>query len=327
MSFFKMTASPHMHSEENTHSIMLDVIIALLPLIGWGVFAFGERVLLVVGVSVIACVLSEFIYRKLLHKSNTIGDLSAVITGILLALTLPASVPLWICAIGGVFAIVVVKQLYGGLGKNVVNPALAARVFLFTAFPSYLSGSAFTKFGERLPLFGETDISAIAGATPLAIENLNEKGSVLDLFFGFHSGCIGEISEVLILLGGVYLLIRKVITWHIPVSILATVAVITFLFPQTGNGLEFMLAELTTGGLLLGAFFMATDYVTSPITSKGRIIFGIGCGLITIFIRYFGGYPEGISFAILIMNLLVWYIDLFTRPKVFGGVKNVKSKQ
>lgn len=321
-----MTASPHMHGDESTHKIMLDVVIALIPLIGWGVYAFGIRTLLVVAASVISCVLSEYIYRKLARKSNTIGDFSAVITGILLALTLPVTTPLWVCVIGGVFAIVVVKQLFGGLGKNVVNPALAARVFLFTAFPSYLSNDAFTKFGERIVTIWNTDLSKIAGATPLAVD-LQEKGSIMDLFLGLHGGCIGEISELLILIGGAYLLFKKVITWHIPVSFIATVAVLTFIFPLGSAGrLDFMLAELTTGGLVLGAFFMATDYVTSPVTSLGRLIYGCGCGLITVFIRYFGGYPEGVSFAILIMNLLVWYIDIFTRPKVFGGVKNVKAK-
>ena len=325
MSFFKMTASPHMHGDESTKRIMLDVVIALIPLIGWGIYAFGIRSLFVVASCVISCVLSEYIYRKLAHKTNTIGDFSATITGILLALTLPSTTPIWVCVIGSIFAIVVVKQLFGGLGKNIVNPALASRVFLFTAFPSYLSNDAFTKFGERIVTIWNTDLSKIAGATPLAV-GMQEKGSIRDLFFGMHGGCIGEISELLILIVGIYLLIRKVITWHIPVSFIATVAVLSFAFPLEGAArLDFMLAELTTGGLILGAIFMATDYVTSPVTSIGRLIFGCGCGLITVFIRYFGGYPDGVSFAILIMNLLVWYIDMFTRPKVFGGVKNVKA--
>ncbi|MBR3996655.1 MAG: RnfABCDGE type electron transport complex subunit D, partial [Clostridia bacterium] len=287
---------------------------------------FGIRTLYVVAVSVISCVLSEYIYRKLLHKTNTIGDLSAVVTGILLALTLPVTVPLWVCAVGGIFAIVVVKQLYGGIGKNVVNPALAARVFLFTAFPKYLSN--FTSFGKSYGLISnyESDVVAVAGATPLT-QNISEKGSLIDLFLGNHSGCIGEISELLIIIGGLYLLFRKVITWHIPISFIGTVAIISFIFPLGGaQNLEFMLCELATGGLLIAAIFMATDYVTSPVTSNGRIIYGVGCGLITAFIRYFGGYPEGVSFAILIMNLLVWYIDMFTRPRVFGGAKIVKSK-
>lgn len=323
MTFFKMTASPHMHGDQSTRSIMLDVIIALLPLIGWGVYAFGSRALLVVCVSVLSCVLSEYIYRKLVHKTNSVGDLSAVITGIILALTLPVTVPIWMTVIGGVFAIVIVKQLFGGLGKNVVNPALAARVFLFTAFPQQLT--TFTEFKERYSLFVNYDV--VTSATPLTQE-MSLKPSMMDLFIGNHNGSIGEISELLLLIGFLYLLYRKVITWHIPVSFVATVAIITLIFPQGGaNNFAFMLAQLTSGSLVFGAVFMATDYVTSPVTSIGRLIYGVGCGLITVFIRYFGGYPEGVSFAILIMNLLVWYIDMFTRPKVFGGVKNVKAKQ
>ena len=323
MTFFKMTASPHMHGEQSTQSIMLDVIIALLPLIGWGVYAFGSRALLVVCVSVISCVLSEYIYRKLTHKSNSINDLSAVITGIILALTLPVTVPIWITVIGGVFAIVIVKQLFGGLGKNVVNPALAARVFLFTAFPQQLT--TFTGFKDRYSLFVNYDV--VTSPTPLTQE-MASKPSILDLFIGNHNGSIGEISEILLLVGFIYLLYRKVITWHIPVSFIGSVALITLIFPQAGaNNIDFMIAQLTTGSLVFGAVYMATDYVTSPVTSKGRLIYGTGCGLITVFIRYFGGYPEGVSFAILIMNLLVWYIDMFTKPKVFGGGKNVKSKQ
>ncbi len=325
MSFFKMTASPHMHGDKSTQNLMLDVIISLLPVIGWGVYAFGTRTLLVVAVSVLSCVLTEYIYRKLAHKNNTIGDFSAIISGIILALTLPVTVPLWICVIGGIFAIAVVKQLFGGIGKNVVNPALAARVFLFVAFPQHVS--TFTEFKDRFTFFVDFENDVIACATPLA-QDIAEKKNILDLFFGNHSGSIGEISELLIIVGVLYLLFRKVITWHIPVSFVATVAVFTFLFPQGNMGnLEFMLVQITSGSLFFGAVFMATDYVTSPVTSTGRIIYGVGCGLITLFIRYFGGYPEGVSFAILIMNLLVWYIDMFTKPKVFGGVKNVKTKQ
>ncbi len=322
MSFFKMAASPHVHGHESTRGIMLDVIIALIPAFIWGIFAFGVRSVSVVAVCVISSVLTEYIYRKLARKNNTVSDLSAVVTGLLLALTLPVSVPLWVCIVGSVFAIAVVKQLFGGIGKNVVNPALAARAFLFSAFPNYLCG--FTPFGTHFPLIGKSGLDAVACATPLGSYEISE--SIFDLFIGKHAGSIGEISEALLLLGGIYLLLRKVITWHIPVTFVATVAVVTYLFPPVGvSAMDFMLKELCSGGLLLGAFFMATDYVTSPATGKGRIIFGVGCGLITLFIRYFGGYPEGVSFAILIMNLLVWYIDMFTKPKAFGGVKNAKA--
>lgn len=321
MNFLKMTASPHMHGSESTRQIMLDVIIALLPAFIWGIYGFGPRAITVVAVCVISAILTEYIYRKLAKKNNTVGDFSAAVTGFLLALTLPVNIPLWCCVLGSVFAIAVVKQLYGGIGKNVVNPALAARAFLFAAFPQYLSG-CFTPFYTRFPFFGSID--AVASATPLSATV--ERNEILGLFIGNHSGSIGEVSEALLLLGGIYLLCRKVITWHIPVSYIGTVALVTVLFPAGGvDNLTFMLGELVTGGLFIGAFFMATDYVTSPATSKGRIIYGVGCGLLTLFIRYFGGYPEGVSFAILIMNLLVWYIDMFTRPKVFGGVKNAKA--
>ncbi len=322
MSFLKVTASPHVHGNESTGSIMLDVIIALLPAFIWGIYAFGVRTLSVAAVCVISAVLTEYIYRKLARKNNTVSDLSAVVTGLLLALTLPVSIPFWVCVIGSVFAIAVVKQLFGGIGKNIVNPALAARAFLFSAFPNYLCD--FTPFGTRFPLFSTSGVDAVAGATPLGSAEISE--SILDLFIGKHAGSIGEISEALLLLGGIYLLLRKVITWHIPVSYIATVAIVTYIFPTAGtSSMDFMLKGIFSGGLFIGAFFMATDYVTSPATSKGRIIFGVGCGLITLFIRYFGGYPEGVSFAILIMNLLLWYIDMFTKPKAFGGVKNAKA--
>lgn len=324
MSLLKMTASPHMHRNESTGTIMLDVIIALIPSLVWGIYAFGFRALTVTLVCVLSCVLTEYVYRKLARKSNTIFDFSAVVTGMLLAFTLPVGVPFWICVLGSIFAIALVKQLYGGIGKNVVNPALAARAFLFMAFPKELS--TFVPFGVKYSLFGNPPLDAVAGSTPLVAAK-QETLSVIDLFIGNHTGAIGELSEALLLFGGLYLLLRKVITWHIPVTFIATVAIVTFFFPQGGaDGVTFMLEQLFSGGLFIGAFFMATDYVTSPATSIGRIIFGIGCGLITLFIRYFGGYPEGVSFAILIMNLLVWYIDMATKPRVFGGGKNAKVK-
>ncbi len=314
----KMSPSPHIHFEESTRSIMLDVIIALVPALIWGVFAFGARALSVTAICVISAILTEYIYRFISKKSNTVGDLSAAVTGLLLALSLPVTTPLWICVIGSVFAIGVVKQLFGGIGKNVVNPALASRVFLFSSYPQYLSGDAFTPFGERFAFIGAHDTAdAIVGATPLGAAEVEE--SIFELFLGRHAGTIGELSEALLILGALYLLYKKVISLHIPVSFILTVAIITFIFPQGNSAsLDFMLTELFSGGLFLGAIFMATDYVTSPVTKWGRIIFGVGCGLITVFIRYFGGYPEGVSFAILIMNLLVWYIDIFTRPRAFG---------
>jgi len=238
---------------------------------------------------------------------------------------MPVSSPLWSIVIGAFFAIVVVKQLFGGLGKNIVNPVLAAKVFLFTAWPSETSG--FTVPRSELDPFAisisNEKLDAITTATPLASLKNGEfpDTSLLDLFFGNTAGCIGEVSALLILIGGIYLLCRKVISYHIPLSFVATVAIITYIFPLNVFPAKFMAYELLSGVLLLGAIFMATDYVTSPATKKGKVIFGIGCGLITTFIRYFGGYAEGVSFAILIMNLLVWYIDRYTKPIPFGGQK------
>lgn len=326
--FLTMTASPHVKSPIKTKNIMADVIIALIPALIWSIYVFGFRALTLTAISTASCVFFEYLYRKIMKKNNTVSDLSAVVTGMLLAYSLPVSAPLWMPIVGAFFAIVIVKQLYGGIGKNIVNPALAARVFLFIAYPSELT--AFTKPGVKLSPFAmnvskaASDVSAIAGATPLAElkSGVIENSDVVSTLIGNMPGSIGEISATILILTGLYLVIRKVITWHIPVSYIATVAIITFLFPAGSiPRVDFMLLELFSGGLMLGAFFMATDYVTSPVTSTGRVIYGVGCGLITIFIRYFGGYPEGVSFAILIMNLFVWYLDKATKPKAFGGVK------
>ncbi len=329
--FLTMTSSPHVKSPIKTKNIMLDVIIAMLPALVWSVYIFGFRALTITLVSVVSSVLFEFLYRKIMKKDNTISDLSAVVTGILLAFCLPVSVPLWMPVLGSFFAIVIVKQLYGGIGKNVVNPALAARVFLFMAFPTDMT--TFPEASSKLSPFAINVSNAVsdvkASATPLA--NLKEGAepvySKISIFFGEIPGCIGEISATLLILGGLFLLFRKVITWHIPVTFIATVAILTFIFPQGNMGnLDFMLYELFSGGVMLGAFFMATDYVTSPVTSKGRIIYGIGCGAITVFIRLCCGYPEGVSFAILIMNLFVWYLDKSTKPIKFGGGKKNEAK-
>ena len=316
--FLKMSASPHVHSPVTTTFLMLDVIIALIPALAWSVYVFGFRALAVTLVSVCSCVVFEFLYRKLMHKSDTIGDLSAVVTGILLAFCLPPSIPFWMVVVGAFFAIVIVKQLYGGIGKNVVNPALAARVFLFLSFSNEMS-----HFDAP-----HTSVDAVASATPLALLQKGEVPdvSLLDMFLGEMPGCLGEVSVTMLLLGGLYLLLRRVITWHIPVSYIGTVAVLTLLFPAGSmSGTQFMLYELCSGGLMLGAFFMATDYVTSPVTSKGRLIYGVGCGLITVFIRSFG-YPEGVSFAILVMNLFTLALDKFTMPVRFGGGKANAAK-
>ncbi|MBE6573051.1 MAG: RnfABCDGE type electron transport complex subunit D [Ruminococcaceae bacterium] len=326
-----VASSPHIKHVDTTTSIMFDVIVALVPALIWAVYSYGFRALTLTLISVASCIVFEYLYQKLLKKPLTVRDLSAVVTGILIAFNLPVSVPLWVPVMGSFFAIIVVKQLFGGIGKNIVNPALAARVFLFTAWPSKLSGFMHP-FEDKLSAFSVSCGDITASATPLASLKTGvspDNVTLFDMFMGNTSGCIGEVSAILVIIGGVYLLIRRVITWHIPVSFIGTVALITYLFPQVESvqPYEFMLAELLSGGLMIGAIFMATDYATSPVTSAGRLIYGVGCGLITVFIRYFGGYSEGVSFAILIMNLLVWYIDMFTKPRVFGKIKAKKTKE
>lgn len=324
-----VSPSPHIRGPENITSIMLDVIVALCPAMLWGIYVFGLRALALCMISVACAIGWEAATQVILKKPVTIRDLSAVVTGMLLCMNLPVSVPLWVPIVGTFFAIVVVKQLFGGIGKNFVNPALAARVFLFTSFASSMSvfPAAGTKVDSLAMTLPEGDI--VAGATPLAsLKNgVLPDVNLFDMITGSNmGGCIGEVSSLLLIAGGVYLLIRRVITWHIPVAYLGTVAVLTFVFPQYGGvAMDFMLSELFSGGLMLGAFFMATDYATSPVTLRGRLLFGVGCGALTVLIRYFGSYPEGVSFAILIMNLLVWYIDKATLPKRFGGTPNGKK--
>lgn len=315
--FLKMSASPHVHSDVTTRKLMLDVLIALVPALVWAVYVFGPRALAVTAVSAASAVIFEYLYRKLMHKTNTVGDLSAAVTGVLLAFTLPATIPLWMPVVGAAFAIIIVKQLYGGIGKNVVNPALAARVFLFLSFSNEMS------FGKPQMI-----VDTEAAATPLVAlqEGTLPATSLFDAFTGYMDGSLGEVSVTLLVLGGVWLLARRVITWHIPVSFIGTVALLTFLFPKAGIGrTDYMLYELCAGGLMLGAIFMATDYVTSPFTKSGRLIYGVGCGVITVFIRAFG-YPEGVSFAILVMNLLTFAIDQWTMPRRFGAPKGKPKK-
>ncbi len=325
-----VASSPHIKHSDNTRTIMLDVLIALIPAFVWAVVAFGVRAISVTLISVASCIVFEYLFQKLMKKPVTVLDFSAVVTGVLIAFNLPVTVSLWIPVMGSFFAIIIVKQLFGGIGKNIVNPALAARVFLFTAWPAEINGYV-QPLSEKIDALKVSVGDIVAGATPLGSLKLGEatEASISDLFMGNIPGCIGEISAFMLILGGIWLLCRRVITWHIPVSYLGTVALLTFLFPQSESvqAYEFMLMQLFSGGLMLGAIFMATDYVTSPVTSTGRIIYGIGCGAITVFIRYFGGYNEGCSFGILIMNLLVWYIDKFTRPKPFGFVKKKKGAQ
>ncbi len=320
--FLTVSPSPHLRNPENIASIMLDVIIALVPAMFWGVYVFGWRALLLCVLAVGCSVGFEAAAEMLLHRNVTIGDFSAVVTGLLICMNLPVSVPLWMPVVGAFFAIVVVKQLFGGIGKNFVNPALAARVFLFSSWAGYMSRfpQAGQKINDLSVVLEEADI--VAGATPLAsLKNGSlPDTNLFDSIIGNTGGCIGEVSSLLLIAGGVYLLIRRVITWHIPVAYIGTVALLTYLFPRTGGvAVDFMLSELFAGGLMLGAIFMATDYATSPVTKNGRLLYGVGCGLLTVLIRYFGSYPEGVSFAILVMNLLVFYIDKLTVPHRFGG--------
>lgn len=302
-----ISLSPHIRSHNSTQRTMLDVIIALVPAAIAAVILFGFKALLVMAVCIVTAVVSEAIFNLAIKKEQTIGDLSAVVTGLILSLNLPANIPLWQAAVGSIFAIVIVKGLFGGLGKNIVNPAIASRVFMLIAFGS-MTSSVFPN-----------GVDATSGATPLA-ELANDKAvNLLDLFLGKCGGALGETCSLALLIGGIYLLARKVITWHIPVGFIGT----TFLFTLAveGGSLETTLAWVLSGGLMLGAIFMATDYVTSPSTAKGKLIFGIGAGVITVLIRFWGGYPEGVTFAILLMNIVTPYIDMWTPRKVFGGKK------
>ena len=298
----KLAVSPHIHSGMTTSGIMLDVLIALLPATVAGVFIFGLRALAVIGVCVAACVIFEALFNLAAKKPVTVCDLSAAVTGLLLALNLPAATPLWQCVIGSLFAIVLVKCLFGGLGQNVVNPAIAARVFMLVAFGS-MTQAAYP-----------VNVDTVAGATPLA--GTTPMPDLLTLFTGYYGGAIGETCAAALLVGGIYLLVRRVITWHNPVAFMATV--FAFSFFMEGNDPVKALSMVLCGGVIIGAVFMATDYVTSPPTPAGKLIFGIGCGLLTCLIRYFGSYPEGVSFAILIMNILTPFISKWTRHKVFG---------
>jgi electron transport complex protein RnfD len=316
---------------------MLDVIIALLPALAMSVWNFGNwnfRALTMTLVSVVSCVVWEWLYRKLLKKNQMIDDLSAVVTGMLLAFVCPVTVPYWYLILGAFASIVLVKQLYGGIGCNFLNPALAGRAILLASF-----AGAMTKWAApdaAIPVVGSmTDV--VTSATPLAImkegtaeafANLTSAYSVGDMFLGRIGGSLGETCALALLLGGLYLLFKKVISWQIPVAYIATVAVLTLIAAPAGvSNVDYMLYNVFGGGLMLGAFFMATDYVTSPVTKKGQLIYGVGCGLLTVFIRYFGSYPEGVCYSILVMNCCVWIIDQYTKPTRFGAVKEKEASK
>ena len=309
-----VASSPHIRGNFRTNRIMLDVVLALLPALAVGVWMLGIRALVVTVVSVASAVAAELLYSTVTKTRNTVVDGSAMVTGLLLAMTLPASVPYWQVVLGSFFAIVFVKCLCGGLGQNIFNPALTARALLMLIFPMGL-----TRY---------QGLDGVTAATPLhhmVMPALPEE-SILDMFLGICPGSIGEISALALLLGGGYLVYRKVISLRIPVAYLGTVALLTLVFSKTGNPISWMLYSLLSGGLMLGAIFMATDYATSPATPVGQVIYGIGCGVLTVVFRYFGLFPEGVTYAILLMNALVWFIDRHTAMRRFGIGKGGAAK-
>ena len=320
-----ISSSPHAHSTTTTQTVMRDVLIALLPALIGSVVFFGLRALMVTLVSAAACVFFEWGYRRMMKLDNTAWDLSAVVTGVLLAFVCPPTIAYWQLIIGDLFAIIVVKMLFGGIGKNMFNPALAARAFLFS-WPVAMSTWVQVGWENQAGVFSTVD--AVTAATPLAAMHQGQmpETSILDMFLGNVGGCIGETSALLLLIGLAYLLIRKVISIRIPLFYIGTVALLTFLFPQGNDRLSWMAANLFSGGLMLGAIFMATDYVTSPITKLGQILYAVGCGLLTVAIRYFGGYNEGVSYAILVMNACVILLDRLGRPTKYGAVKKEVAK-
>ena len=321
-----ISSSPHVHSPVTTQTIMRDVLIALAPaLVGSAVF-FGPRALMVTLVSVVSCMFFEWAYCKLMKQHCKVYDLSAAVTGVLLAFVCPPTIEYWMIILGAAFAILLVKMLFGGIGKNVVNPALAGRAFMFS-WPVAMSTWVKVGWENQADIFGST-ADIVTAATPLAAMHQGQMpaDSILDMFWGNVGGCIGETSAALLLVGFAYLLWRKVISARIPVAFMGTVAVLSLLFPMGNPPIEWMLAQLCGGGVMLGAIFMATDYVTSPVTKLGQIVYGIGCGALTILIRYFGGYNEGVSYAILVMNCCVVLLDRIGRPVKFGAPKKEAAK-
>ena len=321
-----ISASPHFHSPVTTQRIMLDVIIALLPALAGGVYFFGLRALAVTLMSVGACALFEWLWCLLLKRPMKVDDLSCVVTGMLLAMVCPVTIPYWTIIIGAFFAIIVVKMLFGGIGLNIVNPALAGRAFLFS-WPVLMSTWVKPGFENAAGVFSTAEI--VTGATPMGAmhEGLLPEASVAQMFLGNIGGSMGETSALLLLIGLVYLLARRVITLHIPLAYIGTVAVLTFIFPQGNDNLVWMASQLFGGGLMLGAIFMATDYVTSPVTRWGQVVYGVGCGLVTVLIRYFGGYPEGVTYAILVMNCCVVLFDRIGRNVRYGAPKKEAVKR
>lgn len=329
---YNVSVSPHVRAQNTTKSVMRDVVIAMLPILAFGVYQFGFNALKVIAISIVTCVISELLFELIAKKPITVFDYSAVVTGMILAINLPANVAWWIPVIGGVFAIVAVKMLFGGIGQNFMNPALAARCFLLISFTGRMSDFATSgtlpqqieliKTGGFKALTTAADV--VSGATPLAVIKDGGEVDLLTLFLGYHGGCIGEVSALAILVGGLYLIGKKVISVRIPLTyILSTVLFVFLLNLAQGNDItvNYMLGQVLSGGLLVGAFFMATDYATSPITAKGQILYGIILGLMTALFRVLGSSAEGVSYAIIIGNLLVPIIEKITIPKPFGCEK------
>ena len=327
---FHVSAAPHNRTTITTKNIMLDVMIALIPAGLFGIYNFGLHALMVIAITVLACVLTEYIYCRFMKKPSSVGDYSAVVTGMLLAYNVPSGFPLWMAALGGVFAILIVKMLFGGLGQNFMNPALAARAFLLISFPVRMTSFAVEKITSPTVTDyiqnGTMAVDGLSGATPLAALKAGESVDLLKMLIGQTGGTIGETSAIAILIGAAYLVLRKVISLRIPFTYIITVAVFVMLFGGQGFDTTYMFGHILGGGLLLGAFFMATDYVTSPITPIGQIVFGISLGLLTGLFRLLGGTAEGVSYAIIFCNLLVPLIDKATRQKSFGKERVVDGK-
>ena len=315
MANFVVSGTPHVRSKESIQSIMRDVIIALVPATAAGIYYFGLRALILIVAAIISAVFFEWLYEKITKKPVTINDLSAVVTGLLLAMNLPASAPVWVAIVGSAFAIIFAKQLFGGLGQNFINPALAGRAFLLASYPT-----------EMTTWVVPNGLAADAAtyATPLAqLKNGALDASLKQLVIGQVGGTIGETCAIALIIGGIYLLYKHVISWKIPVIYIATVFI---LFAEIGrHGMRMPLQEIFAGGVMLGGIFMATDYASSPVTPKGQVIFAVGAGLLTYLIRTFGGYPEGVSYSILIMNCCVPLIERFTEPTIFGALPKTKE--
>jgi len=322
-----VSSPPHIYGTDTIAARMRDVLIALAPAFCMALYHYGVQAFYTTAIAVISALFAEYLYQRVMNKPVTVNDYSAAITGVLLAFNLPPNVPFWIPVIGSIFAIIVVKQLFGGLGSNFINPALAARALLLASFPVYMTSWTFSQVAitERMLMSEGSPLNAVTSATYLAIVKRNpaafspEISDYMALLFGKVGGCLGETSAVALIIGGIYLLVRRIINWRIPAFYIGSFVLFAWIFGRTGFFTwHNILFEVLNGGLLMGAFFMATDYATSPITPNGKVVFAVGCGFLTVIIRFFGGYPEGVSYAIIIMNLFVPLIEKYIRPRVYG---------